>query len=81
MTNIEQSKPFPLGRHGGPLPVPVRSVFQRFRVLAKEISRRQAIGALREFEDHELRDIGLARSQIEAAVRGFFTLSETGRMS
>ncbi len=33
--------------------------------------RRAAAKSLREFNDRELRDIGLSRSQIEAAVYGF----------
>ncbi len=33
--------------------------------------RRAAAKSLREFNDRELRDIGLTRSQIEAAVYGF----------
>lgn len=33
--------------------------------------RRAAVKSLREFNDRELRDIGLTRSQIEAAVYGF----------
>jgi uncharacterized protein YjiS (DUF1127 family) len=81
MAKIEQSKPFPLGPNSGPMHVLVRSVLQGFGTLAKEIRRRQAICTLREFEDHELRDIGLARSQIEAAVRGFITIPKTARIS
>jgi uncharacterized protein YjiS (DUF1127 family) len=43
--------------------------------------RRTAIVALRELDDRALRDIGLARSQIEAAVHGFIPLTEQARMS
>ena len=42
--------------------------------------RRSAIASLRELDDRELRDIGLVRSQIEAAVCGFINLSNQGRM-
>ena len=42
--------------------------------------RRAAIATLRELDDRALRDIGLARSQIEAAVHGFITLSDQARM-
>ena len=43
--------------------------------------RRSAIMTLRELDDRALQDIGIARSQIEAAVHGFISLSEQGRMS
>ena len=43
--------------------------------------RRTAIATLRELDDRALRDIGLARSQIEAAVHGFVPLPDQGRMS
>jgi uncharacterized protein YjiS (DUF1127 family) len=42
--------------------------------------RRDAIATLREFDDRALRDIGLSRSQIEAAVDGFITPSDQARM-
>jgi uncharacterized protein YjiS (DUF1127 family) len=42
--------------------------------------RRDAIATLRELDDRALRDIGLARSQIEAAVHGFITPSDQARM-
>jgi uncharacterized protein YjiS (DUF1127 family) len=42
--------------------------------------RRNAIRSLRELDDRALRDIGLARSQIEAAVHGFITPSDQARM-
>ena len=41
--------------------------------------RRAAIARLREFDDAALRDIGLARSQIEPAVRGLITLPDSTR--
>ena len=80
MTEIEQTKPFPLGRNSGPLRVLVQSVQRGFGVLAKEIHRRQAIRALRALDDHELQDIGLARSEIEAAVYGFGTAAKPVRI-
>jgi uncharacterized protein YjiS (DUF1127 family) len=43
--------------------------------------RRTAIATLRELDDRALRDIGIARSQIEAAVEGLIALPEQGRMS
>lgn len=43
--------------------------------------RRAAIASLSEADDRALRDIGIARSQIEAAVDGSFTLSDPARMS
>jgi uncharacterized protein YjiS (DUF1127 family) len=43
------------------------------------LERRAAIKALLERDDRELRDIGLVRSQIEAAVGGVFN-PDMGRM-
>jgi uncharacterized protein YjiS (DUF1127 family) len=43
--------------------------------------RRSAITTLRELDDRALQDIGIARSQIEAAVQGFISLPEQRRMS
>jgi uncharacterized protein YjiS (DUF1127 family) len=43
--------------------------------------RRAAIAALRELDDRALRDIGLARTQIEAAVHGLVTPFDQERMS
>ena len=43
--------------------------------------RRAAIASLRELDDRELRDIGLVRSQIEDAVRGFISVPGQGRRS
>ena len=43
--------------------------------------RRAAIASLRELDARELRDIGLVRSQIEDAVRGFISLPGQGRRS
>lgn len=42
--------------------------------------RRQAVKSLGELDDRALRDIGIARSQIEAAVCGGAMNSETGRL-
>jgi uncharacterized protein YjiS (DUF1127 family) len=39
--------------------------------IAHYFARRTALKRLREFNDRELRDIGLSRGQIEAAVYGF----------
>jgi uncharacterized protein YjiS (DUF1127 family) len=41
---------------------------------------RTAVATLHELDDRALRDIGLSRSQIEAAVHGFVTLSDQARM-
>jgi uncharacterized protein YjiS (DUF1127 family) len=43
--------------------------------------RRTAIATLRELDDHALADIGIARSQIEAAVQGLIPLPGQARMS
>ena len=48
--------------------------------IARYFVRRAAIATLRELDDRALRDIGIARSQIEAAVHGFITLPDQGRM-
>ena len=42
--------------------------------------RRSAIANLSELDDRALRDIGLVRSQIEPAVRGFITRADRGRI-
>ena len=42
--------------------------------------RRAAVASLRELDDQALSDIGIARSQIEAAVHGFVTVSKRGRV-
>jgi uncharacterized protein YjiS (DUF1127 family) len=49
--------------------------------VAGYVVRRTAIATLRELDDRALRDIGIARSQIDAAVHGLITLSEQGRPS
>jgi len=43
--------------------------------------RRTAIATLRELDDRALSDIGIARSQIEAAVQGLVPLRGQRRMS
>jgi uncharacterized protein YjiS (DUF1127 family) len=48
--------------------------------IARYFSRRAALKHLGEFNDRELRDIGLSRGQIEAAVYGFITRPDRGRM-
>jgi uncharacterized protein YjiS (DUF1127 family) len=41
-----------------------------WRAAAKAFARRQAVRELRGLDDRSLRDMGLGRSEIEAAVRG-----------
>jgi uncharacterized protein YjiS (DUF1127 family) len=48
--------------------------------IARYFVHRAAIATLRELDDRALRDIGLARSQIEAAVHGFMTAPSRGRI-
>jgi uncharacterized protein YjiS (DUF1127 family) len=48
--------------------------------IARYFVHRAAIASLRELDDSALRDIGLARSQIEAAVRGFMTAPNRARI-
>ena len=63
---------------------PGRYVRRLFHAWARDIAhffvRRSALKRLREFNDRELRDIGLARGQIEAAVCGFVTRPDQGRL-
>ena len=47
--------------------------------IARYFVRRAAIASLRELDDRALRDMGLARPQIEAAVHGFMTAPNQGR--
>jgi uncharacterized protein YjiS (DUF1127 family) len=47
--------------------------------VAAHVLRRSAITSLSELDDRALRDIGLERSQIEAAVYGFVTVRGRGR--
>ena len=48
--------------------------------IARHLVRRAAIKSLGELDDRALRDIGIVRSQIEAAVHGFITLPNQARM-
>ena len=48
--------------------------------IAAYFFRRSAMTSLRELDDRALRDSGLERSQIEAAVYGFITLRNQGRL-
>lgn len=41
-----------------------------WRATAKALARRRAVRELRALDDRSLRDMGLGRSEIEAAVRG-----------
>jgi uncharacterized protein YjiS (DUF1127 family) len=43
--------------------------------------RRTTVATLRELDDRALRDIGIVRPEIEAAVHGFITLPDRARMS
>jgi uncharacterized protein YjiS (DUF1127 family) len=48
--------------------------------IARHFARRAAIRSLGELNDRALRDIGIERSQIEAAVHGFVELPDRMRM-
>ena len=48
--------------------------------IARYLVRRAAIASLRELDDRILRDIGLERSQIKAAVGSVITSLDQGRM-
>ena len=48
-----------------------------YRTVARYFTHRTAIAELHELDESALRDIGLARSQIEAAVHG--RIARTGR--
>ena len=47
--------------------------------IARHFVHRAAIARLGALDDHALRDVGLVRSQIEAAVHGFMTAPNQGR--
>ncbi len=49
--------------------------------VAGYLVRRAAITTLGELDDRALRDIGISRSQIEAAVHGLTPSAERGRLS
>jgi uncharacterized protein YjiS (DUF1127 family) len=60
----------------------VRLLFHAWaRDIARYFSHRAALKHLGEFSDRELRDIGLTRGQVEAAVYGFITRPYRGRLS
>jgi uncharacterized protein YjiS (DUF1127 family) len=48
--------------------------------IARHFARRTAIKTLGELDDRALRDIGLLRCQIEAAVHGFMSNPDRARM-
>jgi uncharacterized protein YjiS (DUF1127 family) len=48
--------------------------------IARYFVHRAAVARLRELDDRVLRDIGLERSQIKAAVHGFIPFSDLARM-
>ena len=48
--------------------------------IARHFARRVAIKTLGELDDRALQDIGLLRCQIEAAIHGFITNPDRGRM-
>jgi uncharacterized protein YjiS (DUF1127 family) len=59
----------------------VRRLFQTWaRDLAHYFARRAALKHLGELNDRELRDIGLTRGQVEAAVYGFVTRPDRARI-
>jgi len=59
----------------------IRRLFYAWaRDIAGYFARRAALKALCELNDRELRDIGLTRSQIEAAVHGFIPRPNQARM-
>ena len=62
----------------GPVSRLLRSSCER---IAGYFVRRAAVASLRELDDRALRDIGLVRSQIEAAVYGSSTRSEHAKLS
>lgn len=49
---------------------PLRVLARIFGAAAARNDMRRAVDELRSWDDHRLRDIGIDRSQIEAAVRG-----------
>jgi uncharacterized protein YjiS (DUF1127 family) len=63
---------------------PGRYVRRLFHVWARDIAhyfgRRAALKRLHELNDRELRDIGLSRGEIEAAVYGFISGPDRGRL-
>lgn len=51
-----------------------------YRAVTRYINHRAAIADLRESDEHALQDIGIVRSQIEAAVHGLVPRSGRERM-
>ena len=49
------------------------------QAIARYFAHRAAIADLREYDEHALHDIGIARSQIEAAVHGLVPRPGCGR--
>jgi uncharacterized protein YjiS (DUF1127 family) len=59
----------------------VRRLFHAWaRDIAHYFARRAALKRLGELNDRELRDIGLTRGQVEAAVYGFITRPDRARI-
>ena len=56
------------------------TVTASWKRIRRHFARRAAVAHLRELDDEALRDIGLVRSQIEAAVHGFMTTPNRARM-
>jgi uncharacterized protein YjiS (DUF1127 family) len=60
----------------------VRRLFHAWaRDIAHYFARRAALKRLHELNDRELQDIGLARGEIDAAVYGFVSRGDRGRLS
>lgn len=51
-----------------------------YRAITRYINHRAVIADLREFDEQALQDIGIARSQIEAAVHGLIPRTSRGRV-
>jgi uncharacterized protein YjiS (DUF1127 family) len=56
------------------------TVTASWKRIRRHFARRAAVAHLRELDDEGLRDIGLAYSEIEAAVHGFMTAPNRARM-
>ena len=56
------------------------TVTASWKRIRRHFARRAAVAYLRELDDEALRDIGLVRSQIEAAVHGFMTTPNRARI-
>jgi uncharacterized protein YjiS (DUF1127 family) len=48
--------------------------------IARHLFRRAAVKSLHELDDRALRDLGISRTQIEAAVSGLIRLNDQARM-